>query len=71
MEITNKIYLMMTYSEAYCKKHRLSNKKFLIENEKKGILDAILAMSHELDYLPVEEGLEELEEYISEVQANK
>ena len=60
----NKIYLMQLYFDAYCKKYNLSKEEFLERDENSGILNSVLALSDDLDYLPVEEGMKKLEEFI-------
>lgn len=63
--IQNKVYLMQLYFDAYCKKYNLSKEEFLEKDKNSEILNSVLALSDDLDYLPVEEGMKELEEYIN------
>lgn len=61
----SRIYLMQLYYDAYCKKYNLSKEEFLEKDKNSGILNSVLALSDDLDYLPVEEGMKELEGYIN------
>lgn len=63
--IQNRVYLMQLYFDAYCKKYNLSKEEFLEKDKNSGILDSVLALSDDLDYLPVEEGMKKLEGYIN------
>lgn len=65
LKVMNKIYLMMLYGKAYCKKYNLTKEEFLKLDSKKKILRSILDLSYDLDSLPVEEGMKDLEEYIN------
>lgn len=60
----SRIYLMQLYYDAYCKKYNLSKEEFLKKDENSGILNSVLALSDDLDYLPAEEGMKKLEEFI-------
>lgn len=62
----SRIYLMQLYFDAYCKKYNLSKEEFLEKDESKGILNSVLALSDDLDYLPIEKGMKELEGYVNE-----
>ena len=62
--IQNKIYLMQLYFDAYCKKYNLSKEEFLEKDKNSGILNSVLTLSDDLDYLPVDEGMKKLEEFI-------
>ena len=62
--IQNKIYLMQLYFDAYCKNYNLSKEEFLEKDKNSGILNSVLTLSDDLDYLPVEEGMKKLEEFI-------
>ena len=66
LKVTNKIYLMRLYAEAYRKKYNLTEEEFLKLDSKKKILRSILDLSYDLDSLPVEEGMKDLEEYIND-----
>ena len=61
----NKVYLMQVYFKAYCEKYKLTKEEFLKIDSKKRILRAVLDLHYDLDYLPVEEGMIELEDYIN------
>lgn len=60
----SRIYLMQLYYDAYCKKYNLSKEEFLEKDANSGILNSVLTLSDDLDYLPVEEGMKKLEEFI-------
>lgn len=63
---------MRLYGEAYRKKYNLTEEEFLKLDSKKKILRSILDLSYDLDSLPVEEGMKDLEEYINDYdQENK
>ena len=62
--IQSRIYLMQLYFDAYCKKYNLSKEEFLEKDKNSGILNSVLTLSDDLDYLPVEEGMKKLEEFI-------
>lgn len=64
--IQNRIYLMQLYFDAICKKYNLSKEEFLEKDENNGILNSVLILSDDLDHLPLEEGMKELEGYINE-----
>lgn len=57
---------MRLYGEAYRKKYNLTEEEFLKLDSKKKILRSILDLSYDLDSLPVEEGMKDLEEYIND-----
>lgn len=61
----NKVYLMQVYFKAYCEKYKLTKEEFLKIDSKKRILRAVLDLHYDLDNLPVEEGMIELEDYIN------
>lgn len=65
LKVMNKIYLMRLYAEAYRKKYNLTEEEFLDVDRKKNILESILDISYDLDSLPVEEGMKDLEDYIN------
>ena len=56
---------MRLYAEAYRKKYNLTEEEFLDVDRKKNILESILDISYDLDSLPVEEGMKDLEDYIN------
>lgn len=60
----SKVYLMQLYFDAYCKKYNLSKEEFLEKDANSGILNSVLTLSDDLDYLPVEEGMKKLEEIV-------
>ena len=60
----SRIYLMQLYFDAYCKKYNLSKEEFLEKDANSGILNSVLTLSDDLDYLPVKEGMKKLEEFI-------
>lgn len=62
----NKVYLLQVYFKAYCDKYKLTKDEFLKIDSKKKILKSILDLHYDLDNLPVEEGLRELEDYIND-----
>lgn len=66
LKVMNKIYLMRLYGEAYRKKYNLTEEEFLKLDSKKKILRSILDLSYDLDSLPVEEGMKDLEAYIND-----
>ena len=61
----NKVYLMQVYFKAYCEKYKLTKEEFLKIDSKNRILRAVLDLHYDLDNLPVEEGMIELEDYIN------
>lgn len=65
-QINNSIYLMNIIAELYMQKHKLSIPEFLDLNSKTGLLGFISECSSVFDGLPLEEMLNEAEEYISE-----
>lgn len=65
-EVNNKIYIMQLYTEAFCEKYGWTIEQFLKEDSEKGILDAILTLSWDLDSLPMDMGMEEVEEYLND-----
>lgn len=65
-QLNNSIYLMNIITELYMKKHKLSTEEFLKLNSKTGLLGFISECPSVFDGLPLEEMLNEAEEFIGE-----